>query len=524
MLTQIKSFWQHSKFKYFFTAFCLVGVILLINLLLSRPNQKFEFDSWGYYEVAGTFWETPLTFKFTNFHCVPRGYFWPFLIAMSTYPGRIFHFNQTDSFLIIQQFFYALFLTVIIPKFFIRFFAKNKKINWLTTVKIIIFFCLVFYFWRGMFLQALTDFPALFFLIIALYSFGFFLNQASHCCLFSSIFGLVTGFFLTAAYYTRPSFLMSYLFFILIFFIYLLLNKHKRFFYIFFITFIIGSFLVVLPQILINHKYYNQYTPFVQTALEDNPAISSIMLRQLSWGLTMQKYETSISNDYPTNGVQFEDKTGVQILANEQPLVIDNYAKYFSLVLKYPLDIIAVYTRHFFNGLDIKYPEIYITSVYKDSTIISFINYSLIFLFLLYLIHCAWFNFPRLSKSEKKSYISQCCSTLFLNNQKIWLSIILLASIPPAILGAIEVRFMLPLFILIYGTIIFTIPYQQLWQKICQRPWLHMFFYLIFVLLCFTWSSNTMSNLRLQEPILINDKSLNSLENYSVATESAHAN
>ena len=103
MFQKIKNFFQNNVLKYFFLAFLFALNILLINFYIVKPGLRFQYDSWGYFEVAGTFWETPLIIKFTNFHRVPRGYLLPFLIAFSTYPGRLFHFNQIYSYLISQQ-------------------------------------------------------------------------------------------------------------------------------------------------------------------------------------------------------------------------------------------------------------------------------------------------------------------------------------------------------------------------------------------------------------------------------------
>lgn len=523
MFQKIKNFFQNNVLKYFFLAFLFALIILLINFYIVKPGLRFQYDSWGYFEVAGTFWETPLIIKFTNFHRVPRGYLLPFLIAFSTYPGRLFHFNQIYSYLISQQAFFAFALTVVLPSLFtIVFHPHENKNRWQIAVKAFIFFLTTFIFWRGMFTQALSDFPAVFSLTIALICFGLFLRRQKNLSYWQIIFyGLGSGFFAAASYYIRPSYLMSLITMVIFWILFTIIYKFSKKGIIFFFSLIIGILIVSFPQAMINYKYFHSWNPLVKTSLDSNLTGPSIMQLQLGYGLNMQKYETYdtfINDETAAASVRFYNSIG-QHLLKIYPHATENYGNYFQLFLHHPLDMAAIYANHFFAGLDQKYPEIYITHLYRDTSVISLINYSLIFIFILYLIHCPWFHFPTAKFSKNENLFMQ---QLLTQNIPVWLTIILLASLAPSILGAVEPRFFLPLHLLIYGVAIFIVPYKQLWQKIKQRPWLHLFFYLAFLLICFTLSSNILANYN-DQPILINNpKQINTVS--STATESAHAN
>ncbi|MCC3159423.1 hypothetical protein LJ737_19430 [Hymenobacter sp. 15J16-1T3B] len=242
-------------------------------------------------------------------------------------------------------------------------------------------------------------------------------------------------------------------------------------------AFVLGMALVGAPQLAMNAKHFGQYTPFVLTW--KNPAApQSLYLSQLSWGLAVQKYETTIDPDYcvpgtrePEPRIMYVDQVGQRIMDEEQISFIyglRDLNHYLVAVRHNPADMVALYARHVFNGLDLKYPTPYLLRVFGSTLPLSLLNYTVLFLAGLLL----------LGRRHRRPTWAQ------------W--VVLAVLVGPCLLAiptAIECRFFIPIYLLLYAVLSFQWPAD--W-----RPWLLRWpvalAYAAFVLICLVISSNTL--------------------------------
>ncbi len=204
---------------------------------------------------------------------------------------------------------------------------------------------------------------------------------------------------------------------------------------------LVGSFLLALPQCFINNKYVNAFSPKVYTEQLFSYS-NDLQAWQVYMGITIPRYETYVGdlNDYPTAGVRFEDEVGQEIIEREG-LTETNFtlSNIFKLFYKYPLDIIGIYTRHLVSSLTPLY-DVYISDLYIDKSIM------ILLAILIWIISALGiFSNNQMKKSYSLGYM--------------------IALIVPAILqllGAVEIRFCMPLYILAYWYVACEINYSSL--------------------------------------------------------------
>ena len=256
------------------------------------------------------------------------------------------------------------------------------------------------------------------------------------------------------------------------------------------LIFMVGLLIMFAPQVMINVKNFKIYSPFVQTQVVYG---ESLFVKQLSWGIEIQKFEGNIGNIYPVAPIYFLDRHGENILllhgykseartvagqiGPDQPLSLK---KYIQLVFNAPLDFLLIYMRHLFNGLDIVTPTPYIYNVFQNAILLRFLNYTVLFSSVVYLWRQG-----------------------FSNNNGFNVFLIFILALPSlmAIPGAMEVRFMLPAFFMVYGIVsYFAMP--QLIGSLRQhanidltKGFKYALSYIVFLLVCFTLSANTFMGL-----------------------------
>lgn len=135
-------------------------------------------------------------------------------------------------------------------------------------------------------------------------------------------------------------------------------------------------FIIALPQMYINGHYTGNYTPRVLTEQLSGYS-TSLEKTHIFLGLSASRYETYLGNpiDYPTPAVLFIDPIGQTLLAREG-ITLANFS-YFSLLgllIKYPLDVLGIYTRHLISLLTPVFQETYIFSIYKSKTFTIFLS------------------------------------------------------------------------------------------------------------------------------------------------------
>ena len=135
-----------------------------------------------------------------------------------------------------------------------------------------------------------------------------------------------------------------------------------------------GGALVLLPQLLINQRYFGQASPLV---LAQRPGSAPLYLRQLAWGTAFQRYETSLIPAIPRSLV-YADSAGQRALAAVPGGRFSSYGQFLGFAAARPLSTTMRYTRHLFNGLDIRYPTPYPTRLHPPGqALLRLLNYAL---------------------------------------------------------------------------------------------------------------------------------------------------
>jgi hypothetical protein len=145
----------------------------------------------------------------------------------------------------------------------------------------------------------------------------------------------------------------------------------------------LGALLAFLPQIAVNQRHHGSLSPFIATANEQT--LVSIWV-----GMTAQKHETYVgpAAAYPERGVSYLDPATARLLEDEniRPVVSDSNhllfpgnREYLRLVASHPLEMTASYARHVFNGLDVRYATPYVRDLRDTSSVLSLLQYTLIF-------------------------------------------------------------------------------------------------------------------------------------------------
>lgn len=465
----------------------IISIIIIFIIVLSIGiigENKLYYDSSQYWGFSKLF-EINGVFDFGNYNATLRGFSFPFILYII---GRIANFFKINDPLNVLYLFNALMFSLMfgfcIPKIFEKMFKLKIK-----QIQILIFFLIVCFFWRGFFEQVLSDFTSFF---SCLLSFYLILNINKTKKKYINIINILfTGVFIGLAINIRP----SYNIIIPIFLVYLLFKLNKEFEYTnlkkklitFFFSIcilVIGSLVILLPQLYLNKKNFNKITPFVLTITKDG---NNLFIKQLLWGMEMQKYETSINNSNKDlyGGIIFEDLSGKNIIKTEN-IVVNNFnlKEYTKLVFKYPVSFSKIYFKHIFNSLDIKQVQPYIKNIgdKKSAMLFSFINYTLWYAVIIITI--------KLIKLKKMN-----------NYNMMFFSLIIFFSIVISVPTAIEVRFMLPLYIFCYCILCFSNWWKDI--KLFNKKYdfkkniriLNMEFkpvlYLIFLLICFSLSAET---------------------------------
>jgi hypothetical protein len=209
-----------------------------------------------------------------------------------------------------------------------------------------------------------------------------------------------------------------------------------------------------------------------------SPYNRSLFASQLLWGITLQRYETSVDKSSPGAGVFYLDKAGEHLFAankiGSEPFGLRAYLK---LALQNPVDFIGIYGRHIVNGLDLRDGEVYtMGQPWKKNALASF-NFLILFSGLLVIV---------LTIATQRANAAQTTKGVF------WTFLTLLP-VMAIIPGAIETRFFLALHLSIYCALAFSSDIGSI-KTLLRRHWLLIGLALtVSAMLFFSISTTTMS-------------------------------
>jgi hypothetical protein len=435
----------------------LLLFLCLIFISKFHTNLGFPGDSGDYWQHSKDFIYNN-KFSFLNYKYPLRGYSFPFILFVIRQCAQFLRIEQILFFKLVNIAFFSFSIGVLVPSFFQL--LNCKKIY---QYQIIIFAFIFLAFWSGFVAYPLTDFISVFVIFGSLYLLEYVTKYNKN-----HYFLIFSGLLLGVALNSRPIYQISAVI-IILYFIYNIFIKKATI--RLFLLYLIGLMIVLSPQIYINYFNFKTVSPFVPTKVAYKT--KDLYLTQLIFGLNVQRHECGL----------FIDRQGEGLLRTKNPpsftygkdfntyifnKSIISYKQYLSLVYNHPFDFITIYARHLFNGLDTFHNDLYYCDIYASRLIYSFFNYSLWFLFFIYLF-CYW-------KLSKPIY------------PYIYYLVIAIPSIF-SIPTAIETRFFIPVYLLMYATICFSvIPIVKLSiaKKISIK---HLIIYLIFIAFCFGISS-----------------------------------
>ncbi len=375
--------------------------------LMTSADRVFWYD-------AGVYWGTVRSYSLNDYGLSYRGYSFPYICFLIRQLAAWLHLDEQIAFWTFSSLLMATLGTIIVPTLVKTTAPACKPRFW----SILAFNGLVFLFFRGYANYPLTDIPALAVLLGAL------------CLINTSADGILPGLLLGLAVNFRPVYLIAGIpcSVLLVWRARDAWRSHpKASVYAKCAGFVLGLCLVLGPQVYINHHIYQRTSLFPPADIVYG---KNLYLFQLQTGFGLQKLEGNVGTIYPDSQVIFGDPTGKTIAASQK---IDSYADIIRLYTKYPLEFVAIYARHLFSGLDVKFPSVYIKNPYEKNWWLALINYSIIFLFL-----AACRNIAQL-RVDRIAFTAVVAAPVLL----------ILAVIPTAV----EVRFFMPLHLLMYAVV-----------------------------------------------------------------------
>ncbi|KAB0508742.1 hypothetical protein [Pseudomonas lini] len=405
-------------------SFCIVFLTLLITHQI-LGIKEFPFDS-------STYWTLSTPASVANFPDIVRGYVYAYLL----FPIHALTDAINDSgrivFRVSTSAIYAYLLTGPVANFFLQCFGGR-----LTVSRRILFALLTIGVFPGLFLYPLSDMPAVLTLIIAIA----FAERAKGKYWLAFLF--FSGAAVSAAYNIRTIYIFSFIALLFIIPFVFLRSKSWSARRLGIIAFILGAFIVALPQMAINKRIHDVATPLVFATVQGK----SLMATQLYWGVTIQRYETYNGGDTPAPSLYYKDSAGITLrsLYESQFTNDPTIAGYISLVAKHPVQFIGIYGRHFINGIDVRDGLVYATKPSINKSIVAFLCFSLFFFGAL--IFCT----RKTPRWIEMAYLAP-------------LLIPVLAIIP----GAVETRFFMPLYLVLFGSVVTQFEWQE-FSKLLKR-------------------------------------------------------
>lgn len=403
---------------------CAISAALILKLQLVYGVEWFPHDSAEYWYLA-----VMDKMQTTRGH---RGYFFSLLLM----PVRLLCDASGDppmAYKAITSVLYGCLLPLLIPAFYVRVFGG--RVTMLRRIVPVVLLALLF---PGQLLYPLSDLPAL---LLALGGLLLVLRAVQEPVGMIRFILLMVGagVLIGGAYNTRTIYLFTLLGLmgLLVFAPSFRSAKHSKAIAI--AVFIAGLLIVSVPQGLINQLTHGKFRLGVISQVN----AKNLFISQLVWGITVQRYETSIDPGSPAPTVFYLDPVGQRIFdktaGTRDLFTIQGYAR---TVASHPAEFLGLYTRHVLNGLDVRDGRGYTVKASPGR------NRTAVFNFLVLALAASIAFALHLTKTQRPGYVPASLN---------WRHCLLLVLLPVgAILpGAIETRFFLPLHLLAYCTIAF---------------------------------------------------------------------
>lgn len=344
----------------------IMFVILMVYFNIHNVIQLY-YDSTYYWTIGDPVFDNRMI-NLMNFPETFRGYVWPITVQVIRRTGELLFGRERGGFIAFRlatsaavATFFGITLPVLLGK-------GLKKLG--DIVRMILLIIVILVLWGDFLAYPLSDFAAIFFLAGGMACLKHHLDTEDRGRFRAVVGGVGTGILFYAAYNTR----VSYLYAIFIVLIYVIMEyiRGRKVGPAFVIGALVGLLVISMPQSLINHKYTGSYSPRVFTEQYTDYG-GSLQKQQVLWGLMYSNYESYMGSmdEYPDARVYFTDVTGNEIIVRER-ITQDNftYKTFFKLLIKYPMDMLSIYTRHFISLMTPKFPQMYISDMFPEKGVL----------------------------------------------------------------------------------------------------------------------------------------------------------
>jgi len=327
-------------------------LLYLIYLPLSGYQPAdLRFDAGQYWELGLKFFRDG-HFSLLHYDEPVRGYLGPLLLQPGRLLTHLLHWPALYGARVLGAGWAALLFGLALPATW-----QGLSGRWLSHGRWLLLLGLTFIFWRDYFNFPLSDVPALTLLLLGLAA----LRRPGWG------WALAAGLCLAGATNLRPIYLAA-----LPGGLWLLALQRPRAGQV--AAVLLGAALVLTPQFLINQHHFHRPTPLVLAA--PGPASRPLYLRQLLWGTTIQRFETSLIPAYPRTLI-FADSAGARALAAAPPIA--TYGQFLVFAGQQPVAAGGRSLRHLFNALDLWFPTPYPRHLHPPGqAALRLLNYALL--------------------------------------------------------------------------------------------------------------------------------------------------
>lgn len=422
---------------------------VIATLLLFALHQTYNFV--GKHYDAGQYWSLATPDMLASFRSF-RGYVFPALLM----PLRFASSLASDPLLayrIGMALIYGVLLTTVLPAAFQK--AFGGKVTLVRRLVPVVLLALLF---PGLLLYTLSDLPAVLLafsaLLCALH--GVDANASRRQFI---LMPFVAGALMAAAYNTRTIYVFSGVPLGLMALL-ALRSRHARVpmpRWLGLAAFAVGLLVVSLPQLAINMRTHGVRSPAVQSLVNHK----SLFASQMVWGMTLQRYETTLDAGAPAPQVYYFDPAGARLfdeaVGGGDLFTLSYYAR---TVAQHPLEFLALYMRHLVNGLDVRDGLVYTHKPSPRRNRTALFNFLVLALAVL-VCFSARGRPPGPTQGAGHQPVP---SSWFLS------LVVLVLPVAAILPGAVETRFFLPVHLLAYCAIAMHFDAARLRQVLNRHP------------------------------------------------------
>jgi hypothetical protein len=407
------------------------AVLLMLNA--SSADRMFYADAANYWSLARSF-DSGDGFSLDSYTDRLRGYSIPLLWKVVQQLSHAAGVDEIVGFRIFSALLGSALLAVVLPTLWA--FLLGCRIALVPTL---LFSTLGLLYWRGHLLYPLSDIPALLLLATGVLclpredrAWGYTTAAAAGACL-------------ALAANARPIHAAALPLSGLLVCWYCARAERRRL--VTGCAFLLSASLALVPQARINLSVKGSLNPFA--AADSDPNQPSLYAQQLAWGIAIQRYETNVGGRFP-DAVIFTDGRGQDLLPvprNQDPRVAlagrpFDFGAYLNLLTSNPWFFASAYARHLFNGLDVAYSTPYVQRVAPRQVAMAALNYAVLTVALVQLMS----GLVRLKFRHR------------LSGRRLMAGLTFVAPAVLAVPTAVEPRFLLPIWMLAYGSVVFRLP------------------------------------------------------------------